>query len=101
MFRPYTDQPPEQTPSFSEDEVRHQAGSTARRPITRSLVQPRKLFQEEISQLRAMETDEEAETEIEQHIATPSSRKAHRQLTPPTTVRKTTRRKLNTSHSPG
>lgn len=97
-------------PEVSEDGVAHQAGAAAHRPFTRSSVKPRLLFQEEIKQqqeeraMRADDVDEEAVTDIEAPIATPSNRKtrivgdafshspAHAP-TPPPTVR-TTRRKL-------
>jgi hypothetical protein len=81
--------------------MRRQVGVEAHRPLTRSSIKPRLLFQEEIKERNRQngqyEDDEEAETEIEAHVQTPSKRKAkaavpivHPSLetTPPPTVRK-------------
>lgn len=80
----------------------------AHRPLTRSSVKPRLLFQEEIKKrqkaLHPHDTDEEAVTDIEIKPAPKSPRKSRKieesneiatpqQVTPPATVR-TTRRKL-------
>ncbi|KAH8704480.1 hypothetical protein GQ44DRAFT_716720 [Phaeosphaeriaceae sp. PMI808] len=80
--------------------TRRQVGSEARRPLTRSSIKPRLLFQEEIKERKRMngeETDdEEADTEIEAP-PTPSKKKGKAvnpqpqvtlELTPPPTVRK-------------
>lgn len=91
---------------FSEDEVVHQAGSVSHRPLTRSSVKPRLLFQEEIKERERAALpeydEEEATTDYEAPIATPSRKKhgvmpsleSARPATPPPTVR-TTRRKLS------
>jgi hypothetical protein len=110
IFRKFQDRPSAlgDARDSSGDEVRRQAGSVAHRPLTRSSVKPRLLFQEEIKKrekaLHPHDTDEEAVTDIEIPIATqsgPKSRKinetndvaGHQEETPPPTVR-TTRRKL-------
>lgn len=117
MFRKYQDAAPSddsQASDEGEEEpledrmMRRQVGSEARRPLTRSTVKPRLLFQEEIKERNRVngieEDDEEAETEIEAHVQTPSRRKGKAaaqitqptlEATPPPTVRKP---KRGTSH---
>lgn len=117
MFRPFTDRACQASDEHhhSDEEVRHQAGSTAHRPITRSHYKPRKLFQEELKKRDGhLDMDEEAETEIEQSIpitasfASTSSRRSQKTVesdtpvgsqeqvgTPPPTVRKTRRKSLS------
>jgi hypothetical protein len=110
MFRKFHDGPSSNVSHDSEDDhdlpvdeklLRRQVGPEARRPLTRSSVKPRLLFQEEIKERNRNngqdEDDEEAETEIEAHVATPSRRKGKAgvhlpqpalETTPPPTVRK-------------
>jgi hypothetical protein len=89
---------------LEERMVRRQVGTEAHRPLTRSSIKPRLLFQEEIKERNRRngqdEDDEEAETEIEAHVQTPSKRKAKTaaplvqpslETTPPPTVRKAKR----------
>lgn len=86
----------------SATELVRQAGPVAHRPLTRSSIKPRLLFKEEIQQQRAREmgpddVDEEAVTDIEVPVATPSNRKSRKaaapaisfeqEATPPPTVR--------------
>ncbi|KAH7338533.1 hypothetical protein BKA66DRAFT_435219 [Pyrenochaeta sp. MPI-SDFR-AT-0127] len=93
----------EDEPELSPDEMqlRRQIGHEARRPLTRSSIKPRLLFQAEIQQRNREndieEDDEEAVTDIETPIATPSRRKGKgpvqyvqpaRETTPPPTIRK-------------
>lgn len=91
---------------LSEDDrrLRRHIGHEARRPLTRSSIKPRVLFEEEIQQRNRMngieDDDEEAVTDIEVSIATPSRRKIRAtavevsalQTTPPPTVRKAKKR---------
>jgi hypothetical protein len=89
--------------SADEMQLRRQVGHDARRPLTRSSIKPRKLFQAEIKERNLAngitEDDEEAETEIEAPAATPSRRKgkaavpliALPEATPPPTARKVKR----------
>jgi len=85
--------------SADEMAIRRQVGREAHRPLTRSSVKPRLLFQKEIQQRNLAngedEDDEEALTDIEVPFATPSRRKAKvaappptLETTPPPTVRK-------------
>jgi len=96
---------------IDEKLLRRQAGPAARRPLTRSSIKPRLLFQAEIKQRNLEngidEDDEEAETEIEAPVATPSRRKGKapvppiesaREATPPPTVRKPKRGTLHDLH---
>lgn len=89
--------------SADERQLRRQIGGEARRPLTRSSLKPRKLFEAEIKERNLAngiaEDDEEAETEIEAPVATPSRRKgkaavpviATLEATPPPTTRKVKR----------
>lgn len=90
---------PEQELSADEKQIRRQIGHDAHRPLTRSSVKPRLLFQKEIKQRKLesgdVDTDEEAVTDIEVPFATPSKRKGKSavpqpmlETTPPPTVRK-------------
>lgn len=75
IFRKFDDEPSQESdqPVFSGDDLRKQAGSEAHRPLTRAYMKPRLLFQEEIKKQRENdEDDEEAVTDIEYPIATPS-----------------------------
>lgn len=90
--------------SADELQLLRRAGHEARRPLTRSAVKPKLLFQEEIKQ-RKLENneasdDEEAATDIEIPIATPSRGKGKmvmqiaestQEATPPPTGRKAKR----------
>ncbi|KAF2268006.1 hypothetical protein CC78DRAFT_530408 [Lojkania enalia] len=105
IFRKFEDGPvshdEHQAPEFSGDEqLRRRTGAAAHRPLTRSSIKPRKLFQEEIAQLHREQgiddADEEAVTDIEVPIATPSHKRhkeadvavpAQQEATPPPTVR--------------
>ncbi|KAF2280263.1 uncharacterized protein EI97DRAFT_411385 [Westerdykella ornata] len=104
VFRKFQDSPSDEAagpPTFSDEEVRRQAGSVAHRPITRSSVKPRLLFKEEIKQresARHQEDDEEAITDIEVPMPTPSGRKSrrisheeHQDTTPASTTTTVTR----------
>ncbi|KAF2244448.1 hypothetical protein BU26DRAFT_509342 [Trematosphaeria pertusa] len=89
----------EEEPEFSGDELRHKAGAVAHRPLTRAQIKPRLLFQEEIQQRErenGHDDDEEAITDIEVPIATPSRKtrktaesgvSVTQEATPPPTTR--------------
>lgn len=95
---------------IDEKMLRRQIGTEARRPLTRSSIKPRLLFQEEIKERKRMNgevtDDEEADTEIEAEVAaTPSRRKGKAVLpsletTPPPTVRKPVKRGKSLSATP-
>ncbi|KAF2791216.1 hypothetical protein K505DRAFT_249475 [Melanomma pulvis-pyrius CBS 109.77] len=105
VFRKFDDGPPangsDDGVETSGDELRRHIGSAAHRPLTRSSIKPRRLFKEEIQQReREMgpdDVDEEAVTDIEVPIATPSRRRSRKtvalvapfeqEATPPPTVR--------------
>ena len=98
IFRKFHDGPPSNASDWelehSGDELLHQAGPAGHRPLTRASIKPRLLFQEEIRQRdreNGDDDDEEAITDIEVPIATPSrkTRKgaAHQEATPPPTTR--------------
>lgn len=112
MFRKFHDDHPSDAPTEDDDEVSgdelrllRQAGPEARRPLTRSSIKPKLLFQEEIKQRKlengeVTEDEEEATTDIETPIATPSRGKGKmvmhiaeslQEATPPPTVRKVKR----------
>ncbi|KZM27019.1 uncharacterized protein EKO05_0004983 [Ascochyta rabiei] len=131
VFRKFHDGPPSDAPTeedvqASGDDLQllRQAGHEARRPLTRSSIKPKLLFQEEIKQKKLEngevsdeEEDEEAPTDIEAHIATPSRKKGKtvmhiaaslQEATPPPTVRKPKREisfdswmRVKSSHSSG
>ncbi|KAL1610033.1 hypothetical protein SLS60_001698 [Paraconiothyrium brasiliense] len=64
----------------SEDETRRKADRNGDRRITRSAIKPKLLFKEEIERLKqenGEEDDEEAPTDIELPIATPSRKTRH------------------------
>lgn len=96
------DSAPEEDQELSADEraIRRQVGREAHRPLTRSSVKPKLLFQKEIQQRKIAngeeEDDEEAVTDIEvPFAATPSRKKGKAAVpqpklatTPPPTVRK-------------
>lgn len=76
VFRKFHNGPPSGTPTEEEDEASadelqllRQAGYEARRPLTRSAIKPKLLFQEEIKQRKLenneVSDDEEAATDIE------------------------------------
>jgi hypothetical protein len=110
MFRKFHDGPSSNASLDSDDDqalpveekmLRRQVGPEAHRPLTRSSIKPRLLFKEEIKERNRQnghdEDDEEAETEIEAHVATPSRKKGKTTIhlpvpmletTPPPTVRK-------------
>jgi hypothetical protein len=107
VFRKFHDDAPsgasdaEQDDDLSADDrrVRRQIGHEARRPLTRSSIKPRLLFQAEIKERNRAngieEDDEEATTDIEPSVATPSRSKGKSvaqapslATTPPPTVRK-------------
>jgi hypothetical protein len=86
--------------SADDNQVRRMIGHEARRPLTRSSIKPRLLFQAEIQERNRElgieeEDDEEAVTDIEVPIMTPSRGKGKSavqalalEATPPSTVRK-------------
>ncbi|KAF2852274.1 hypothetical protein T440DRAFT_466977 [Plenodomus tracheiphilus IPT5] len=96
------DSAPEDDQELSADEmaIRRQVGREAHRPLTRSSVKPKLLFQKEIQQRKIAngeeEDDEEAVTDIEVPFAATPSRKKGKavvpqptlETTPPPTVRK-------------
>jgi len=107
VFRKFHDDAPsgasdaEQDDELSADDkqVRRQIGVEARRPLTRSSIKPKLLFQAEIKErnrAQGIETDdEEATTEVDEAVATPSRRKGKSVVptpslatTPPPTTRK-------------
>ncbi|KAF1842192.1 uncharacterized protein K460DRAFT_370177 [Cucurbitaria berberidis CBS 394.84] len=107
VFRKFHNGPPSNASEAEEDEelsaddmqLRRQIGHEARRPLTRSSIKPRLLFQAEIQERNrengTEEDDEEAVTDIEIPVATPSRRKGKGavqlptlEATPPPTVRK-------------
>lgn len=112
MFRKFHDDHPsgaqtEEEEGASDDQrLLHQAGHEARRPLTRSSVKPKLLFQAEIKQKKLengefTEDEEEATTDMETPIATPSRGKGkmimkidddlQEATPPPTTARKAKR----------
>ena len=114
VFRKFHDDAPsgaseaEQEDELSADDsqVRRQIGHEARRPLTRSSIKPRLLFQAEIKERNRAngieEDDEEATTDIEAPPATPSRSKGKGAVqapslatTPPPTVRKIKKGKSN------
>jgi hypothetical protein len=118
IFRKFHDDAPSNGSHASDGEdlpvedklLRRQVGSEAHRPLTRSSVKPRLLFQEEIKERNRQngieEDDEECDTEIEAHVATPSRRKGKAvvhapqptlEVTPPPTVRKPKRGMFHSS----
>jgi hypothetical protein len=119
VFRKFHDSAPSNgSPQASDGEelpvedrlLRRQIGSEAHRPLTRSTVKPRLLFQAEIKERNRQngveEDDEEADTEIES-APTPSRRKGKAvmhapqptlETTPPPTVRKPKRGKFCHGH---
>ena len=124
VYRKFHDGPPSKASDAEEEEeegldglsdddrrLRRHIGHEARRPLTRSAIKPRVLFQEEIQQRNrdngVEEDDEEAVTDIEVSIATPSRRKIRAtavevstfQTTPPPTVRKVKKRMFHPSIS--
>jgi len=111
VFRKFHDDQPSDAPTEDDEEASgddlrllRQAGHEARRPLTRSSVKPKLLFQEEIKQ-RKLENgqvteDEEATTDIDTPLPTPSRGKGKmvmhiadslQEATPPPTVRKVKR----------
>ena len=121
VYRKFHDGPPSKASEaeaeaeeadLSGDEIhlRRHIGYEARRPLTRSSIKPRVLFQAEIQQRNhengIEEDDEEAITDIEVPIATPSRRKEKAavpvpalEATPPPTVRKVKKRKWQADSS--
>jgi hypothetical protein len=108
VFRKFHDNAPSNGSQASDGEelpvedrlLRRQIGSEAHRPLTRSAVKPRLLFQEEIKERNRQngvdDDDEEADTEIES-APSPSKKKGKAvihapqptlETTPPPTVRK-------------
>ncbi|KAJ4994059.1 hypothetical protein SVAN01_00536 [Stagonosporopsis vannaccii] len=128
VFRKFHDDHPSDAPTEEDEEASgddlqllRQAGHEARRPLTRSSIKPKLLFQEEIKQ-RKLENgevteDEEATTDIETPLATPSRGKGKmvmhiaeslQEATPPPTVRKAKREisfdswtRVKSAHSSG
>ena len=115
MFRKFHDEHPSDEATDEEDETSaddrrllRQAGPDARRPLTRSSIKPKLLFQAEIKQRKLdngevtedEDEDEEVTTDVETPIATPSRGKAKMMMrvddslqaaTPPPTARKAKR----------
>lgn len=112
MFRKFHDDHPSDAPTEDDEEASgddlkllRQAGAEARRPLTRSSIKPKLLFQAEIKQRKlengeVTEDEEEVTTDIETPIATPSRGKGKmtmpiaaslQEATPPPTVRKAKR----------
>ncbi|RMZ71503.1 hypothetical protein GMOD_00006624 [Pyrenophora seminiperda CCB06] len=107
VFRKFHDDPPsgasdaeQEDDDLSADDrqVRRQIGQEARRPLTRSSIKPRTLFVQEIKERNLrngiVSEDEEATTDVDVSVATPSRRKGKGvqapslETTPPPTVRK-------------
>ncbi|KAI4698266.1 uncharacterized protein J4E84_001402 [Alternaria hordeiaustralica] len=107
VFRKFHDDAPSGASAAEEDDdlsaddkqVRRQIGYEARRPLTRSSIKPRLLFQAEIKErdrANGVETDdEEATTDIDASVATPSRKKGKNAVptpslltSPPPTTRK-------------
>jgi hypothetical protein len=107
VFRKFHDDAPSGESAVEQDDeleaddnqVRRMIGHEARRPLTRSSIKPRLLFQAEIKErnreLGIEEDDEEAVTDIEEQVMTPSRAKGKGAVqvpalggTPPPTVRK-------------
>lgn len=113
LYRPFHNHPPSgasegddgledySTLPVEERNLRRYAGVEAQRPLRRSTIKPRLLFQEEIKERKRQNgevtDEEEADTEIEAHVETPSRRKGKtaalvpQPTTPPPTVRKVRR----------
>lgn len=119
MFRKFHDEYPSDAPTEEDEaaprddlQLLRQAGPEARRPLTRSSIKPKLLFQEEIKQKKlengeVSEDEEEATTDIDTPIATPSRGKGKmimpiadslQEATPPPTVRKAKRGTLHPTH---
>jgi hypothetical protein len=117
LYRPFHNDPPSGA-SEGEDglddhstlpvegrTLRRFAGAEAQRPLRRSTIKPRLLFQEEIKERKRqtgeVTDDEEADTEIEAHVESPSKRKGKtvapvpQPTTPPPTVQKVRRGMFN------
>ena len=108
VFRKFHDDAPSGASDAEQDElsaddrwIRRQIGHEARRPLTRSSIKPKLLFQAEIKErnrangIEDDDDDEEATTDIEPTVATPSRNKGKSVVqapslatTPPPTVRK-------------
>ncbi|KAJ4382392.1 hypothetical protein N0V86_002727 [Didymella sp. IMI 355093] len=129
VFRKFHDDNPSDAPTEGDDEASgdelqllRAAGPEARRPLTRSSIKPKLLFQDEIRQRRlengeVTEDEEEAVTDIETPVATPSRGKGKmimsiadslQEATPPPTVRKVKREisfdawsRVKSAHSSG
>jgi len=86
--------------------LRRNVGVEAHRPLRRSTIKPRLLFEAEIKERKRQNgeptDDEEADTEIETPAKTPSRRKGKvaQPATPPPTVRKPKRGMSKRSHPP-
>jgi len=111
VFRKFHDEHPSDALTEEDDasgddlQLLRAAGSAARRPLTRSSIKPKLLFQDEIKQRKlengeVTEDEEEVTTDIETPAATPSRGKAKmmmklddslQEATPPPTVRKVKR----------
>lgn len=112
MFRKFYDDQPSDAPAEDDEEASgddlrllREAGHEARRPLTRSSIKPKLLFQEEIKQRKlengqVTEDEEEATTDIDTPLPTPSRGKGKmvmhiaeslQEATPPPTVRKVKR----------
>ncbi|KAF3036090.1 hypothetical protein E8E12_007662 [Didymella heteroderae] len=129
VFRKFHDDNPSDAPTEEDDEASaddlqllRAAGPEARRPLTRSSIKPKLLFQDEIRQRKlengeVTEDEEEAVTDIETPVATPSRGKGKmimsiadslQEATPPPTVRKVKREisfdgwsRVKSAHSSG
>lgn len=129
VFRKFHDDNPSDAPTEEDEEASaddlqllRAAGPEARRPLTRSSIKPKLLFQEEIRQRKLengefTEDEEEATTDIETPVATPSRGKGKmvmsiadslQEATPPPTVRKIKREisfdgwsRVKSAHSSG
>ncbi|KAF1932605.1 uncharacterized protein M421DRAFT_416229 [Didymella exigua CBS 183.55] len=128
VFRKFHDDHPSDAPTEEDDEASgdelrlvRAAGPEARRPLTRSSIKPKLLFQDEIRQRKLengeVSEDEEASTDMETPMATPSRGKGKmlmsvadslQEATPPPTVRKAKREisfdgwsRIKSAHSSG
>ncbi|KAH6616493.1 hypothetical protein C7974DRAFT_416623 [Boeremia exigua] len=128
IFRKFHDDHPsdeltEEDVSADDLQLLRQAGPASRRPLTRSSIKPKLLFQAEIKQKKlengevSEDEEEEATTDIETPIATPSRGKgkmimsisdSFQEATPPPTVRKAKREisfdswtRVKSAHSSG
>lgn len=108
-FKELEEADPNNAAEDQEDEIDQSVPSSLRGPRTRSSLKPRRLFG--TPKREPTTTDEEADTDIEEHLSTPSQHRAELTATPkapkfapaspPTTGRATRSKNVGMSNSPG